>query len=228
MTLGVGAFACFVIWQTYQSFLHKKAETPPPPALHHDDDANALHEIPLAAVSSGMRAANTLLVKLRKDPKDTRALNKVANLSLRHKLFGRAADFYRQYLALEPEDWKARVKYAAALGLAGNNEKAIAEYRRIIEKNPNQPEPHADLARLYVKLNRKQDARAVLAAALTTIKSDEARKELESLSMSLETISPPPTEGKGSDATVSQAQKPATNLSDFDKVVNLVWTNAAI
>jgi Flp pilus assembly protein TadD len=69
-------------------------------------------------------------------------------------------------IATNPRDVQARFKRATILARLGRDDEAIAAFQQITQTSPELPEPYNNLAALYAKHGRYQDARATLEAAL--------------------------------------------------------------
>lgn len=217
----LGVCLWFVILRIYDLYAVKHEQLIREGASAPSSDENALRDIPLAAVNSGIEMANNLLARLRDNPQDVEALSKMANLSYDRQVFSRAVDFYRRYLALKPEDLNARIKYAIALGSAGNSDEAIAEYQDIIAKEPDNIAAYIELAALFAKLDKKTQAAAVLAEAQARAKKPEDLARLERVAKALE-------EGQLESAATRASGGRESAESGFDRLINLVWSDPAV
>lgn len=77
---------------------------------------------------------------LRIDAHHKGALNNLGVLALNENDPGRAIDFFRRALAVEPRNAKTHYLLAKALDLAGNRNDARLEANRAVELDPSQPE----------------------------------------------------------------------------------------
>ena len=71
-----------------------------------------------------------------------------------------------QRIASNPRDVQARFKRATVLARIGRDDDAMQAFTQIIQSSPELPEPYNNLAALYAKHGRYQDARATLETAL--------------------------------------------------------------
>ncbi|MFN2622825.1 MAG: tetratricopeptide repeat protein [Chthoniobacterales bacterium] len=88
---------------------------------------------------------------LRIDGKHKGALNNLGVLALNENEPGRAVDFFRRALSLEPRNPKTHYLLAKALDLAGNRDEARIEATRAVQLDSSQPEFKA----LQEQLNEK-------------------------------------------------------------------------
>lgn len=70
-------------------------------------------------------------------------------------------------IASNPRDVQARFKRATALARLGRDDEAIRAFVQITQTYPELPEPYNNLAALYAKHGRYQEARATLETALS-------------------------------------------------------------
>jgi hypothetical protein len=79
---------------------------------------------------SALRAA------IEKNPKDADALLRLANLYQDAGKFAEAVEYYRQVLALRPDDVNPRTDMGICLRETGKVDEALAEFRRSLEIDP--------------------------------------------------------------------------------------------
>ena len=87
------------------------------------------------------------------DPSNVDALAVLCDALLAARQFDRAADAYRAYVALRPDDAAATLNLGTALAEAGRARDAAAAFERARDLNPSDPRPAKNLASLALNAN---------------------------------------------------------------------------
>ena len=87
-----------------------------------------------------------------------------ANPALRVRL-GEAVELLAAAVARDPDDMRARLAFAGVLGRSGQPDQALAEYARVPEGDPAEPDAAFGAAMNLVRLERYDEARARLERA---------------------------------------------------------------
>lgn len=82
-----------------------------------------------------MSAINEFNEVLKRDPKQTQALLRLAAISFETGLFDRAKEYYERFLKLSPEDYRAKNDYGLTLLRLGTPEAAAEVFSEIIKTN---------------------------------------------------------------------------------------------
>jgi len=103
-------------------------------------------------------AAETLRKALMLAPQDSALLMWAANLSAARGEAASALEFIQRAVALDPVNAQARAFLGAALLASGQQEKARAEYTRMIELNPSAPFGYAGVGQTYLLQGKFEEA----------------------------------------------------------------------
>ncbi len=114
---------------------------------------------------------------LRIEPNDARALQAMAELSFRQKVYDKAAEYYARYLTQAPEDNAARARYGSVLTLLGKVAEAEKQLTQVLKTSPNDFMVNAYYALLLAQKGEISKAKKVAQAALANAPSEEAKKE---------------------------------------------------
>jgi len=78
-----------------------------------------------------------------------------------------ARDSIDHVLAIDPKDAKALVQLGLLEEKAGDFDKALADYRKALDVDPNAPDPHVQIARVLISMNKPMaDAKVELQSAV--------------------------------------------------------------
>jgi tetratricopeptide (TPR) repeat protein len=213
-----------ILWSLYQQYLAKmeqqRLETGGRPRL---DATNPLHSLPKDALYAGLDLINNMEERLSVDPRNLEALRKMGDLTFERQVFDRSIDYYRRYLKENPADTGARVKYASALLLTGKGDKAQIHFKKALSAQPTNFNANANLALIYARTGNKVEALAAAETALKYAPSLEDRKRLEAL---MEDVRKGPVPAP--DQIFGTSAMPTGNMSDYDKIVNVVWNHPLI
>jgi Flp pilus assembly protein TadD len=137
-----------------------------PAAVPTDSQAQRLSEEAPAAKARGdfqlVEAAQEFKKELEISPDDSLALWKLGEIALctdPHE----AAGYLQRSVALNPDLPQAVLAYGRALARLGETEKAIEQFRRVVELAPEEDSVHDHLARAYRLLGHDEEARIGMA-----------------------------------------------------------------
>ncbi|HEV8700558.1 MAG TPA: tetratricopeptide repeat protein [Candidatus Polarisedimenticolia bacterium] len=103
-----------------------------------------------------------LKAAIEKDPKDVRALLRLANMYHDSRKFDQAVEFYTRALAITPEDVDARTDMGICLYEMGRADEAIAQFRTSLQYGPKHWQTWLNLG--IVSLSGKNDVRTATEA----------------------------------------------------------------
>lgn len=115
---------------------------------------------------------------LRLDAKDSFALVAMADISFEAQVFDKAADFYKQYLAINPNNGMIRARYANALSFAGKTKEARLELDRAMKDDPNNFQTLAYAAVAYAQLGEVKKALEISEMSQNLAPTSEAKARL--------------------------------------------------
>jgi Flp pilus assembly protein TadD len=105
---------------------------------------------------------NALKAAIEKDPKDVRAILRLANMYHDARKFDQAVDFYKKALAITPKDVDARTDMGICLYEMGMADDAIAQFRTSLQYGPQHWQTWLNLG--IVSLSGKNDVRTATEA----------------------------------------------------------------
>jgi len=103
-----------------------------------------------------------LKAAIEKDPKDVRALLRLANMYHDARKFDQAVDYYKKALALSPKDVDARTDMGICLYEMGMPDDAIAQFRTSLQYGPDHWQTWLNLG--IVSLSGKNDLKTATEA----------------------------------------------------------------
>ena len=164
-------------WRAFSSALYNK--------LQSDEDAppNLLLEL-----------IQALQNVLSLDPKDAQSLLLMADTSFSQRIFNKAAEFYRRYLEVKPDDNHVRAVYASSLTFLGKTDEAIFELQNILKEDPSNFQATAYLAITYAELGDIEKARETGKKSIELGPSEEAKQRMNSFLDSLSKTDNPKVE----------------------------------
>ena len=139
-------------------------------ALAHKIDTSS--DAPIALV---FELIDVLGRVLKLDARDPEALLGMAEISFSRQAFDKAAEYYRRYLEVNPQDSMGRARYASALTFLGSYEQAITELKAILAGNPGDFHALAYLSIAYAQSGDGLKARETGELALAKAPNQEAR-----------------------------------------------------
>lgn len=152
------------------------------------------------------------------DPKDKDALLAMGEVAYSQQAFDKAAEFYGEYLKLEPLDDTARANYGSALSFVGKFKEAEKELKSLLAKDPTNFQALAYLSISYSRANRIEDAKKIGEKALALSPDEEAKtrftKYLASLDKAPSSVSDNKTE-QPSSAPASVVNSPRGKFLQF-------------
>lgn len=111
------------------------------------------------AQAHGAEVARPLIEKaVAMNPKIAPALNLLGNCYFRLGDYGRAAEYYRQALQLNPQNHKYHYDVALALERLNRNAEALPFVQKAVALEPGQGRSHYLLGKVYAKLGRLAEA----------------------------------------------------------------------
>jgi tetratricopeptide (TPR) repeat protein len=113
------------------------------------------------------QAVNYFLAALKTDPKNMRYKHDLAELSLECKRYPEALKYYREILEQQPGSVEAMNGLGILYGTIGQQDSAEAAFSHAIRIDPTFLPPYENLARLYLKTNRIEQAIALLEKCIT-------------------------------------------------------------
>ncbi len=122
-------------------------------------------------------AAQEFKKELQINANDSLALWKLGELTLRSSP-QEARGYLEQAIRLDPELPQAFLAYGRALARAGETEKAVQQFRRVVQLAPEEDSVHYHLASAYRRLGRNEEAKVEMARfeELATKKSQRTRE----------------------------------------------------
>jgi tetratricopeptide (TPR) repeat protein len=121
----------------------------------------ALSTVAVVTLATMPRLAQAQVVKTFRDETPD------ADTAIAGQEWDRAIAELDKRIASNPRDVQARFKRATALARLGRDDEAIRAFIQITQTYPELPEPYNNLAALYAKHGRYQEARATLETALS-------------------------------------------------------------
>lgn len=109
------------------------------------------------------------------DPKDDDALLGMADISFNQQAFSKAADFYKRFLEINPNEADIRARYASSLTFMGKFDDSIAELKKALEIDPKNFHASAYLAVTYAEKGDMKTAMEVGEEVLKKAPNEEAR-----------------------------------------------------
>ena len=126
---------------------------------------------------------NALKAAIEKDPKDVKALLRLANMYHDSRKFDQAVDFYKRALAITPEDVDARTDMGICLYEMGRADEAIAAFRTSLQHGPKHWQTWLNLG--IVSLSGKNDVRTATEAFAKVEELNPGFKDLPMLKEAL-------------------------------------------
>lgn len=146
-------------------------------------DINAWRELAFAAqekMESDKAYVFDLLEALRGilniNPNDKEALLGMAEISYGQQAFDKAAEFYKSYLELDPENIQVKANYASSLTFLGQFETSKSILKDLLKSNPNNFQAGAYLAINYARSGDIAEAKKVGEQTMRYAPDDEAIK----------------------------------------------------
>lgn len=93
--------------------------------------------------------AAPLKVALSSDPRNFDLLVQLGNLYYDKRAYSPAADYYQRALALRPDEVNVRTDLGTAYWYSGFPDKAIAEYKKSLQTDPNHPQTLFNMGVVY-------------------------------------------------------------------------------
>ena len=124
---------------------------------------------------------------LEKDPKDVRALTRLANMYHDARKFDEAVKFYRRALEINPKDVDARTDMGICLYESGMADDAIAQFRTSLTYEPNHWQTWLNLG--IVALSSKNDLKTANEAFSKVEELNPGFKDLQMLKDALKKAS---------------------------------------
>jgi TPR repeat protein len=124
-----------------------------------------------------------LKAAIEKDPKDVKALMRLANMYHDARKFDQAVDYYRKALAFTPEDVDARTDMGICMYEMGMADEAIAQFRTSLQHGPKHWQTWLNLG--IVSLSGKNDVRTATEAFAKVEEINPGFKDLPMLKEAL-------------------------------------------
>ncbi len=174
----------------YRQAEHTKADSP---GIHY-----ALGSVE-ARLGKYDQAAEEFKRELELNPYDSLALWKLGELALRTDP-NEARRYLERAVSLNPGLPQAVLAYGRALARLGETEKAVEQFRRVVQLAPEEDSVHYHLARAYRRLGRPQEAEAEMArfetlAGRKSERTREAARRLIEMSRAAQESSEEPEAG---------------------------------
>ena len=103
------------------------------PAAQANNDQQSAEQLAKAAAQQ----AEPLVARLKEDPKNTQLLNEVGNIYYDAKQYAPAISYYKQSLAVRPDDNNVRTDMATAYFYNGDPDTAIVELNNVLKLTPD-------------------------------------------------------------------------------------------
>lgn len=115
-------------------------------------------------------------------PQDVSALLEEADSLRDQRAWRDAAECYRRYLALRPDDWGIRVQFRHCVKEAGDPEAALGIYREVERRIPSDSDIHLQIGHALKLLGRREEAHHEYLRALELdLESRPAKLEVSAL-----------------------------------------------
>ena len=134
-----------------------------------------------------------LKAAIEKDPKDVRALLRLANMYHDARKFEQAVDYYRKALAITPKDVDARTDMGICLYEMGMADEAIAQFRTSLQYGPEHWQTWLNLG--IVSLSGKNDLKTASEAFAKVEQFNPGFKDLPVLKDALKKAGASPPAG---------------------------------
>jgi hypothetical protein len=134
-----------------------------------------------------------LKAAIEKDPKDVRALLRLANMYHDARKFDQAVDFYKKSLAISPQDVDARTDMGICLYEQGMADEAIAQFRTSLQYGPDHWQTWLNLG--IVSLSGKNDLKTASEAFARVEQLNPGFKDLPVLKEALKKAAAAPSSG---------------------------------
>ncbi|MEX0596479.1 MAG: hypothetical protein WD512_08245, partial [Candidatus Paceibacterota bacterium] len=119
---------------------------------------------------------DTLVRILKVDPVNKYALIELANVSFESKAFPKAAEYYKKYLEIVPDDLEVRSRYASCLIFLDQHSTGLKELEIVLSKDPKNFSALAYKAIALSQTNQEAEAKKVGQLALNNAPDEEGRK----------------------------------------------------
>jgi Tfp pilus assembly protein PilF len=126
-----------------------------------------------------MQAIDHLRHVLELEPRNSKALRLLADVSFNFGVFDKAAQYYLRYLDIEPNDSKATIDYSLSLIQMGQSDLAISTLTALHQKEPESYPAHLSLALAYKTNNQPELAKKMAESAVHLAPNDEGRQAAE-------------------------------------------------
>lgn len=120
------------------------------------------------------------------NPQDKDALLGMAEISYSQQAFDKAAQFYKTFLEIEPENNQVKANYASSLTFLGKMDEAKSILKEILEKDPKNFQAGAYLAIAFARNKEIDEAKRVGEETLKYAPDDEAIKRFGKFLASLD------------------------------------------
>lgn len=123
------------------------------------------------------KQAQSLLAKLKDDPKNADLLNQIGSIYRVTHQFSAAAEYYQKSLDIDPKNVGARTDLASCLYYTGDSDGAIAQLRESLKYDPNHAGTLFNLG--MIEWQGKGDSKAAIATweRLLKLHPDYAQKD---------------------------------------------------
>jgi tetratricopeptide (TPR) repeat protein len=115
------------------------------------------------------------------DAKDVDALRGIGNVHFDHENYAEAIDFYGRYLALKPDDLNVRTDLGTMYLYAGKTDQAIAEYDKVVAKDPKFFKAYYNLGIAYAQTGDKPKSLDAFGRALSLAPDERTRAEIQTM-----------------------------------------------
>jgi len=119
----------------------------------------------LLARGKDAEAVGALQKTVDLDPKDAEALDRLGALHAQRGEWEEAVDTYTQLAVLDPTKARPFVKLGLAFDMAGNPRQAIRAYKKALSFDPDNAQAARNIASVYLKLGRKEEAKPYIQMA---------------------------------------------------------------
>jgi len=181
--LAVGIAGGWLIRQTHARGGSSEAAYKAPvssqlPAPLHSPASPSLEQVKAAIDAQ----AAPLLAQLKGNANDFAPLVNLGNLYYDAKQYPTAIEYYQKALAIQPKDTSVRTDMATAIWYAGNADRAITEFQKVLTEDPNKANALFNLG--IVKWRGKKDAAGAISlwqGLLATTPNYDERAQVEDL-----------------------------------------------
>lgn len=125
------------------------------------------HEgVSMESMESVRRELDALKERVRQDPKDSQALGRLGDLYMEAGMYDRSVEYYRQAIAVKPDDVHLRTDLGASLMMQGKASEAKGELEQAVAIDPGHSKTWYTLGFALIQTGEYDRGEAALAKSL--------------------------------------------------------------